>query len=158
MNMSNDFAIIPITDDNDIYLEPGDEIYIPRIENFVYVSGAVKRPGGYEYKKGKPLKYYIEQAGGFDKKADKANITVVTRYSDILQITDGKNIQEGNIIVVPISQQNKVFPVLFSCNTGCCNNNRNVIGNICNSQGINDPFMETTIRISIVKFPFHFQE
>lgn len=109
MNMSNDFAIIPITDDNDIYLEPGDEIYIPRIENFVYVSGAVKRPGGYEYKKGKPLKYYIEQAGGFDKKADKANITVVTRYSDILQITDGKNIQEGNIIVVPISQQNKVF-------------------------------------------------
>ena len=108
MNMSNDFAIIPITDDNDIYLEPVTR-FISQNRKFCLCKRAVKRPGGYEYKKGKPLKYYIEQAGGFDKKADKANITVVTRYSDILQITDGKNIQEGNIIVVPISQQNKVF-------------------------------------------------
>lgn len=108
MSLVNDFAIIPIND-ADISLEPGDEIFVPRIETFVYVSGSVKKPGGYEYKSGKPIKYYIKQAGGFGKKADKANVYVVTRYSDILQTTDGKTIHEGNIIVVPISQQNKML-------------------------------------------------
>ena len=40
---------------NDIILETGDVIFIPPYENFVEMTGEVKRPGIYELKKGETL-------------------------------------------------------------------------------------------------------
>ena len=112
MSISNDFTIIPVKKEK-ILLQSGDEIFVPKKEYYVYVSGGVKNPGGYKYKEGVSKRDYIKDAGGFSRKADKSNIYVVTRYSDVLQTTDGKTIQEGDIVVVPISQQNKLLSTVI---------------------------------------------
>jgi polysaccharide export outer membrane protein len=116
-SFANDFAVIKLKDNIDIKVENADQIYIPKKEKYVYVSGGVKKPGGYEYSSGKNKLYYIHLAGGLNRNADKTNIYAVTRYADVMQTTDGREIQEGDVIVVPISQQNKqlstvILPIL----------------------------------------------
>jgi protein involved in polysaccharide export with SLBB domain len=45
-------------------LEPGDVINIPRLEDIVYVSGEVMRPGEVDFQRGLPAGRYIAMAGG----------------------------------------------------------------------------------------------
>jgi protein involved in polysaccharide export with SLBB domain len=45
-------------------LQPGDVINIPRLEDIVFVSGEVVRPGEVEFQRGLPAGRYIAMAGG----------------------------------------------------------------------------------------------
>ena len=117
MSIANDFVVIKLKNNMDAKLENSDQVYIPKKENYVYVSGGVKKPGGYPYSSGKDKFYYIHLAGGLNRNADNTNVYAVTRYADVMQTTDGREIQEGDLIVVPISQQNKqlstvILPIL----------------------------------------------
>jgi protein involved in polysaccharide export with SLBB domain len=57
---------------NDLVLEPGDALYIPHYLATVRVVGAVNAPTSVAFKSGAPLSYYVDQAGGFSRLADKA--------------------------------------------------------------------------------------
>src|SRR5690606_14025005 len=55
----------------DIPLEDEDVIVVPRELRTVMVRGQVLNPNRIVYQKGKSLRYYIRQAGGFTAKAHK---------------------------------------------------------------------------------------
>lgn len=122
MNFTNDHTVIPLNNLDTITLETDDNIYVPKTEQFVFVSGNVKNPGGCLYEKGKNRKYYLSKVGGLKRGTDKTNIYTITNYDEIMQISSGDSIKPGDIIVVPISQQNKtlssvVLPIIQAAAT-----------------------------------------
>lgn len=110
MSATSDHIVISLSRrEQDITMEPSDQIYIPKLEKLVYVSGNVKQPGAYEYVKGQSNAYYIRQAGGLSRNADRSNIKTVMRYGEVYQLVDSGEIQPGNIVVVPASIQYRFF-------------------------------------------------
>jgi protein involved in polysaccharide export with SLBB domain len=108
---SQDYTIIKLVlyNADRIMLEPGDRIVIPKIDNFVYISGAVRNPGAYPFMRGRDARYYIAQAGGFSSNADKSNIQVFMTYGDLVQSVETRCVEPGGVIVVPTSTQYKVL-------------------------------------------------
>ena len=96
---SGDYLIIPLNSEN-ITLEKGDEIVIPKIENIIYISGLVKKPGGYPYFKDKDILYYIEKTGGFTKDANVKSIKIVEMYGDVYRTTVKDTVASGDMIIV----------------------------------------------------------
>ena len=114
INASNDYSVIPL--DNkamDELLEPNDEIVVPETDNKIYVSGRVKSPGAYPFVKDKKAGYFIEAAGGFSSRADKTNLFTLKQYGEEFQIREDNVIDEGDVIVVPESQQYKYMSTVI---------------------------------------------
>jgi len=61
----------------DLVLEDGDEITIPREPKTVKVVGEVGFPVSVLHERGRPLGFYIEQAGGYTEEADKSRVKIV---------------------------------------------------------------------------------
>jgi protein involved in polysaccharide export with SLBB domain len=108
-----DFTVVPYSKNNPIIVENGDQIFIPSIESFVYVSGCVNKPGAYQYVEGKQRNYYILLAGGFSLKSDRENTYIITHIKNVIQMRDGKRILPGDIIVIPDSQNNKTLTTVL---------------------------------------------
>jgi polysaccharide biosynthesis/export protein len=107
---SKDFSIIPLTGDPKlVLLEAEDEVHIPKIENVVYISGNIKIPGAYPFTAGHDASYYIKQAGGLTPKGDGTNIFLMVQYDETYQVKGSTSVEEGDVIVVPESQQYKVL-------------------------------------------------
>ncbi|HRS05786.1 MAG TPA: SLBB domain-containing protein [Candidatus Ratteibacteria bacterium] len=62
---------------NDIILENGDTLFIPKPPMTIYVDGAVNSPGAILWTKNKPVDYYLAMSGGLTKSADRKNIIIV---------------------------------------------------------------------------------
>ena len=84
----------------DIVLREGDRLEIPTYSNIVRVSGAVQSPNAITYRPKSNYKYYIEEAGGFARKALKRRAYVIHMNGHISKAKKGK-IQPGSEIVVP---------------------------------------------------------
>jgi len=65
---------------DNIILQPGDSIRIPEYQPSVRVTGAVNSPGSVLYRRGAPLDYYLNGAGGFTRLAEKGQVSV--RYAN----------------------------------------------------------------------------
>jgi polysaccharide export outer membrane protein len=71
---------------DDLQLEDGDEVYVPKLPDSTIILGEVYNPVALAYRPGKSLRYYLNQAGGLTKFSDtkemfviKADGTVVSR-------------------------------------------------------------------------------
>jgi protein involved in polysaccharide export with SLBB domain len=64
----------------DIILQPGDSLDIPEYIPTVRVTGAVNAPTSVLHRDGADLQYYIDNAGGYARGADRARISV--RYAN----------------------------------------------------------------------------
>ncbi len=86
---------------DDVILEDGDVINVPRAPKVVYVTGRVGKAGGVLYQPQKNIKYYLNQAGGaaWDAKVRRIKVTKVT--GEILNDEDVKKLEPGDIIWVP---------------------------------------------------------
>lgn len=84
----------------DIILRDGDVLTIPEYEATVRISGAVLHPNTVTYRKNKKLGYYINQAGGFSRLAQKRSPYVVYMNG---QVASGRwaKIEPGCEIIVP---------------------------------------------------------
>ncbi|WP_436418424.1 SLBB domain-containing protein [Petrimonas sulfuriphila] len=84
----------------DIILRDGDVLNIPQFEATVRISGGVLYPNTVTYKKNKKLGYYINQAGGYSRLAQKRNPYVVYMNG---QVASGywARIEPGCEIIVP---------------------------------------------------------
>ncbi|MBN1309303.1 MAG: SLBB domain-containing protein [Chitinispirillaceae bacterium] len=109
MMTAKDFTVIRLKEQGAVPLENYDRIIVPKSEEVIYISGAVERPGGYTFIKGKSLSYYIGLAGGFTRLADRQNVYRVIKYDNIIQYSNSAEIEDGDIIVVPFSKENKFF-------------------------------------------------
>jgi len=61
----------------DVVLCDGDELIVPAEMNTVRIQGEVFYPNAVNYFPGKPVSYYIQQAGGFSNDAKRADVYVV---------------------------------------------------------------------------------
>jgi protein involved in polysaccharide export with SLBB domain len=85
----------------DILLEEGDAIDIPRVRETVLVSGAVIYAGPFLYQQGKTVQEYIDMAGGYARDADRKGVYVLKANGIAHQLNKVKHVDRGDIIVVP---------------------------------------------------------
>jgi protein involved in polysaccharide export with SLBB domain len=86
----------------DILLKRGDIIDIPAIRKTVNVSGLVNDPGAVQYRPGKKLGYYIDQADGYHSHARKSRVRVIKGSTgQWLKPSKVKRIEPGDTIWVP---------------------------------------------------------
>jgi protein involved in polysaccharide export with SLBB domain len=64
----------------DIILQPDDSVHIPEYVPTVRVEGAVNSPTSVLYQEGQGLGYYVANAGGYARNADKGRVSV--RYAN----------------------------------------------------------------------------
>jgi len=91
----------------DLILKAGDELFVPRNDEGVKISGEVLFPTQAPYNNGKNLKQYISDAGGFTQNAVKKKVYVLypngkavsTRH--FLFVKSYPRIKPGSQIVVP---------------------------------------------------------
>ena len=86
--------------DEDIELQDGDRLVIPRYNRTVKISGDILKPNTVAFKDKKSYKYYIEQAGGYGKRARTSHTYILYQNGTIAKASKGK-IEPGCEIVVP---------------------------------------------------------
>lgn len=85
----------------DVILEDGDIIHVPKAPRVVYVTGRVAKPGGVLFESAKNVKYYLNKAGGAAWDAKVRGIKVTRTTGEILDDEDVKKLDAGDIIWVP---------------------------------------------------------
>ena len=90
-----------IKDLDNIEVQDGDDIYIPRLSNHVSVIGEVYNEQSFVYKKGANAKYYIKEVGGYTPNANKFRLYKVSVNGRAEKIGNGSSIEPGDTIVVP---------------------------------------------------------
>ena len=95
--------------DFDLVLREGDVLYIPEYVNTVKISGSVMYPNTVVYQKGKNLKFYINQAGGYCNMAKKKKVYVVYMNGTVsrLKARNASAIEPGCEIIVPSKAEKK---------------------------------------------------
>jgi protein involved in polysaccharide export with SLBB domain len=84
----------------DITLREGDRLFIPEYNATVKISGDVMYPNTVSYIEGKPVNYYINEAGGYGARAKKSKTFIV--YQNGKVSVKGKNkVEPGCEIIVP---------------------------------------------------------
>ena len=86
--------------DEDVELQDGDQLVVPRLNRTVKISGDVLKPNTVALKDKKDYKYYIEQAGGYAKRARKSHTYILYQNGTIAKASKG-DIEPGCEIVVP---------------------------------------------------------
>lgn len=84
----------------DIVLREGDVLSVPENIGTVAIKGEVLYPNTVAYVEGKPINYYISQAGGFNNDAKQAKLYVVYMNGSVDK-GSGARVEPGCEIVVP---------------------------------------------------------
>ena len=101
---SVDFERLFLDDDEDqnIFLESGDVIYIPTKRRTISVSGQMQKPGLIDYEPGLSVGYYMDQAGGYTYEANKDGARLIRARSGIREELNSESIVgAGDEIWVP---------------------------------------------------------
>ena len=91
----------------ELVLEDGDRLYVPPRPSTVSVFGAVYNQNAYIYRSGKQLSYYLSQAGGPTKDADKSSLYVLRADGSVLSKRqsnwgfNGERLYPGDTVIVP---------------------------------------------------------
>ena len=95
--------------DADIMLREGDKLVIPQFSNTVKISGEVMYTNTVAYKKGKNLKYYLNQAGGCNENAHKKNVYIVYMNGTVTKPNklNRSIVEPGCEIVVPTKNEER---------------------------------------------------
>jgi hypothetical protein len=91
----------------DVILQEGDIITVPKARNVVKINGEVMFPTEVVYKAGESLDYYIDKAGGFAENARKSKVYVLNsngsaaKTRKFLFFRSYPKIEAGSEILVP---------------------------------------------------------
>lgn len=98
--------------EDDVVLEPGDQITIPQQPTTVTILGAVRNSSSVVHRPGLGIDDYVRQAGGMVEDADKGALYLVradgSAESSWLKL---KDVQPGDTIVVPQKTEAKTRPL-----------------------------------------------
>lgn len=100
---------------DDLLLENGDIIRIPKKDGLVLVSGEVLFPNAVAYGRDMDLKDYIDRAGGFTQNADNARVVVARRDGSFEQSDaksmGAKDVKPGDqVLVLPkVDEKHRQF-------------------------------------------------
>ena len=96
---SNDLTKISKIDN--VQMQDGDDIYIPKIANYVAVIGEVYNEQSFIYQKGSKVKKYIKQVGGYTPNANKFRLYKVGVNGRAEKVRMRTHVSAGDTIVVP---------------------------------------------------------
>jgi len=88
----------------DLVLDDGDSLHIPKEPKTVRVVGEVGFPVSVLFERGRPLGYYVEQAGGYTEESDKGRVKVVQpngRVKPVKKFWWDPEPEAGALVVVP---------------------------------------------------------
>ena len=97
----------------DIILENGDIIAIPKAPRVVTITGRVAKPGGVTFSPSAKLEYYLAKSGGASWDADVRKTKVIKVSGEVLDDENVKTFQPGDIIWVPRKSDKKFWPVFL---------------------------------------------
>lgn len=87
---------------DNVVLEDGDFIVVPKTPNGIYIYGQVNSPGFVSYEQGKNMKWYIEKAGGFAANAKKNQARIIRGRTRVwVEGDDEVEVVPGDDIYVP---------------------------------------------------------
>ena len=96
---------------DNIIMMPGDSLYVPPLMNYITVRGAVGYPTSVLYVRGKGLRYYVTQAGGYIANADRKRTRVFSPNGNVWQsrglFSSRPRIEPGSNILVPLRIEDK---------------------------------------------------
>ncbi|MCC6485732.1 MAG: SLBB domain-containing protein [Armatimonadetes bacterium] len=87
--------------EDDIPLEAGDKLVVPKKPLVVSVAGAVINPSVVVYRPGQRIDDYVKRVGNYARDADKKNVVVVRANGDIAPRSSVREVELGDIIIVP---------------------------------------------------------
>ena len=76
MNLDLDEILREANSSVDIMLQPDDSLMVPEYDPTIRVEGAVTAPASVLFVEGAGLEYYIDNAGGYARDADKGRVAV----------------------------------------------------------------------------------
>jgi hypothetical protein len=89
-----------------VTLQDGDVLEVPRIPLGVRIVGAVNRGGEVAWASGQNLSYYLDQAGGVNTSGWKSRAVVLkARNGAQLQYQSSLSIDPGDVILIPARPQ-----------------------------------------------------
>ena len=92
---------VNIMDNNNLYLQDGDKLMLPKRPSHVSVVGAVQRTTVASYSKNKTYKDYIFSAGGLTKMADIRKAYLLLPNGESRLVNNNTVIPAGSVVVIP---------------------------------------------------------
>jgi protein involved in polysaccharide export with SLBB domain len=95
---------------DNLILEDGDRIHVPRIPETVRVTGAVFQPSSHKFVSGKGAEYYVKKCGGFLERADRGRVRITRSNGAVVaprRFWPDPNVERGNVIVVPFKEESE---------------------------------------------------
>jgi len=105
--------IAQATQRNELLLENGDIVRIPRRDGLVLVSGEVLFPNAVAFESGMSLQEYINRAGGYTQTADNSRVVIARRdgsfeQTDAARVTASATVRPGDqVLVLPKVDEKK---------------------------------------------------
>ncbi|HEX2079724.1 MAG TPA: SLBB domain-containing protein [Longimicrobium sp.] len=101
----------------DVPLQRGDYLHIPERRNEVTVLGAVRTPGIVPYTPGQGVTYFVREAGGFARRADRGDVVVLRGPSGTrMDWREVPQLDPGDTVVVPYEERLTWSEVLRNTN------------------------------------------
>lgn len=94
--------------DADMILREGDRLVVPQYNGTVKINGAVMYANTVAYEKGKSVKSYIDEAGGFASDAQKSKAYIIYMNGKVAKVGHGAKVQPGCEIVIPSKLKRKM--------------------------------------------------
>ena len=89
-------------------LREGDRLIVPQYNGTVKINGAVMYANTVAYEKGKSVKKYIDEAGGFANDAQKNKAYIIYMNGKVAKVGHGAKVQPGCEIVIPSKLKRKM--------------------------------------------------
>lgn len=95
--------------DYDLVLREDDRLIVPQYVSTVSISGEVMYPNTVLYLQGKPLKYYVGQAGGYGFRAKRCRAYIVYMNGTVARVRSLRRarIEPGCQIVIPSKRERR---------------------------------------------------
>jgi protein involved in polysaccharide export with SLBB domain len=101
----------------DVPLQRGDYLHIPERRNEVTVLGAVRTPGIVPYTPGQAVNYFVREAGGYARRADRGDVVVLRGASGTrMDWREVDALEPGDTVVVPYEERLSWSEVLRNTN------------------------------------------
>lgn len=99
----------------DVPVRAGDVLSVPEARNQVTVLGAVHTPGILPFRPGMPVTYFIQQAGGYSRRADAGDVRILkTRQGTPMHWRDVTELEPGDTVIVPFRERRNWLATLQS--------------------------------------------
>ncbi len=92
--------------EEDLQLENGDSIYLPKKPVAVLVTGAVYNQNAFQYRKSSSVETYINMAGGYTERANAEGTNIIKANGEVMPLRGGyfqkkATLGPGDVIMVP---------------------------------------------------------